>query len=198
MSRWQPLWLLLACGIALGANRAMRPRMLYELAAGERDMATGSLWLQENETRIEVKLVTIHVVARAIRRPFAAAIPVRELWIRSPEQDGQPDPDLELFVDFSAADGHEIDAAARDTAVLSERELPILAVAKGSDVRSRVRLPGAETPAFVSEGSVLINEAIATDAAASWRIEGTVRLVARDQGNERHLNGKVSARLVWD
>jgi hypothetical protein len=197
MNRWQPLWLLLAFGIALGTNRAMRPRMVYELAAGERDMATGSLWLQESETRIEVKLVTIHVVASAIRRPFAAPLPVRELWIRSPEQDG-PSPDLELFVDFSAADGHEIDASARDAGVLTERELPILAVAKGSDVHSRVRLPGADTPAFVSEGSVLIKEAIATDAAASWRIEGTLHLVARDQGNERQLNGKLSARLVWD
>lgn len=198
MTRWQPLWLLLALGLSVGANRAMRPRVAYELAAGERSMATGSLWFQEHGARIELKLVTIHVVASAIRRPFTAAVPVRELWIRSPEQDGQAAPDLELFVDFSAPDGHEIDASAGDASELTQRELPILAVAVGSEVRSRVRFPAAETAALVSEGSLLIKEAINTDAAASWRIEGDVQLVVHEDGNERNLRGKLSARLVWD
>lgn len=198
MNRWQPLWLLISFGLALGANRVMKPRVSYALAAGERSMATGSLWFQDNGARVELKLVTIHVVASAIRRPFAQALPVRELWIRSPEQDGQPAPDLELFADFSAADGHEIDADARDSTELCQRDLAILPVALGSDTRSRIRFPGAEVPAFVSEGRLFIKNAMMIEAAASWRIEADLQLVVRENGNQRNLNGTLSARLVWD
>lgn len=198
MSRARVLWLVLSFGLAVGANQAMKARVPYALLAGERTMATGSLWLDDGGGHIELKLVTIHVVATAIRRPFAAPIPVRELWLRSPEQDDQAAPDLELFADFSAPDGRVIDAEARDANELAQRDLPILTRAMGSDARSRIRLPGSKTPAFVSEGHLLIKEALHLQNATSWRIQGNLKLLMREDGSERSVNGTLNARLVWD
>jgi hypothetical protein len=188
---------VLSFGLALGVNRVMRPRVSYGLLAGDRTIATGSLWLDDGNGRVELKLVTIHVVASAIRRPFAPPIAVRELWIRSPDQDGQTAPDLELFADFSAPD-RVIDAEARDANELTQRELPILAQALGSDARSRIRLPGSQQPALVSEGRLLIREALHTQTAASWRIQGDLKLSMHEGGSERSVSGTLNARLVWD
>jgi hypothetical protein len=198
VNRLQPLWLALSIGLAFGANRVMKPRLPYVLAPGERTMATGSLRLEDASGRVELKLVTIHVIATSIPRPFARPIEVRELWIRSPEQDGQSAPDLELFVDFQAPDGREIDADARNPSVLCERDLAILPAAIGGQARSQIRLPGAETAATITEGRLFIKNALPTEATATFRIEGELHLTVRDNGSERNLGGALSARLVWD
>jgi hypothetical protein len=198
VSRWRPLWLVCSFGLAVGANHWTKPRVPYVLSAGERTMATGSLWLEDKGERVAFPLVTIHVVATAVRRAFADPLVVRALWIRSPESDGQSAPDLELFVDFNAPDGRVIDAHARDPNELRQRDLPVLPAAIGGAARSHIRFAGSEDPAFVSEGRLFIRQALNTEVAASWRIEGDLDLLVQQHGAERHLKGMLAARLVWD
>lgn len=196
MSRLRPIVLLLSFGLAAGANHWFRPRILYEMPAGERALATGSLALLEGAERIEWKLVTVHPVEVTIRRVLAEPIAVSELWLRSPEQDARSQPDLELFVDFAGGSGQA--AGGSGPSVLLQRELPVLARAIGGDARSRVRLPGASTAAQVSEGKLVIDELLGTESQANYRIAGKLSLVVREDDRERVLNGTFNARLFWD
>jgi len=197
VSRWQPLWLLLAFGLAAALNHWMKPRAEYALSAGERTMTTGTLWLETDGRREEFKLVTIHVVAQDVPRLLAELLVVRSLWLRSPEQDGAA-PDLELFVDF-AGGGAAVAADARDLAPLRARELPVLAVAAAGDARSRVRFRGAAAPWLVTEGQLVIAEALPLgERSQGWRVQGRVRLSAGEGDRARALAGEFSARVVWD
>jgi len=201
VSRWQPLWLLLAFGLAAGVNALMKPRVEYPLSEGERTMATGALTLQDAGRRHELKLITARVVATDVGRIFAAPLAVRAIWLRSPEEDGQTAPDLELFADLAPADGSALAADARTASAVRARELPIVARAVGSDARSRVRVPGAAAPSLVSRGQLLIREALELqpgDPAQGWRIRGELTLSLSDAGeDERPVTGTLSARLLW-
>jgi hypothetical protein len=199
VSRWQPLWPLLALGLAAGVNQLMRPRVDYALAAGERTLATGTLTLQDGGQKHELKLITLRVIATDVARVFAAPLLVRTLWLRSPE-DAQAAPDLELFADLTPTDGSAIATDARDVSVLRARPLPIMARAPGSDARSRVRFPGAAAPALVSRGQLLVREALELqrgDPAQGWRIRGELSLTLADGGQERAVSGALNAKLLW-
>jgi hypothetical protein len=153
-------------------------------------MTTGSLRLDEG-SGIELKLATIRTVVAELRRPLAEPLRVRELWLRGPEREGQGAPDLELFVDLASAEGRTI----RD---LRNHELPVIAVALASDRRSRVRLPGSDAHALVSEGQLVLKEVFTTDSAGTFRVEGGLKLVVRENAQERALAGHFSARLLSD
>jgi hypothetical protein len=197
MNRLQPLWLLLALGLAAALNHWMKPRADYALSIGERTISTGTLWFETDEhQREEFQLVTMQVVARDVPRLLADPQVVRTLWVRSPEQDGAA-PDLELFVDL-VGEGPAIAADARDVAPLHARRLPIVAEAVGGDARSRVRFRGADTPVQVSEGELILAEAVALgDASQGWRVQGSVRVSVGEGDHARVLDGGFSARLVW-
>jgi hypothetical protein len=200
VSRWQPLWLLLALGLAAGVNALMKPRVEYALSAGERTLATGAVTLQDAEQSHELKLITLRVVAADVARVFAAPLVVRALWLRSPEEAGQAAPDLELFADLNPPDGSAIAADARNMTAIRARELPIVARAPGSGARSRVRFPGASAPALVSRGQLLIREALELqrgDPAQGWRIRGELTLSLSDGGNERSVTGALRAKVLW-
>ena len=199
MSRWQPLWLLLAVGLAAGLNHLTKPRAEYALSIGERTMPTGTIRLESAGKRQEFELVTIHVVAEDVPRLLAEPLVVRSLWLRSPEQDGAV-PDLELFVDF-AGDAGAIAEGTRDPSQLRGRELPVVSAAAGggTEARSRVRFRGAEMPSLVSEGALVITEALPLgDRSQGWRVQGRVRLSVGDEARPSELTGELSARLVWD
>ncbi len=197
VNRWQPLWLLLCFGLAVAVNHLMRPRVPYTLSPGERTMATGTLWLDDHGQRRRVELTTVHVVAVDLRRPFADALEVRELWLRSPEQDDQVEPDFELFVDFAKS---EPDGGWRERGpkALAGSDLPILTAAVGSTTRSRIRFAGAEQPSLVDAGSLRIREALPVEAASMFRIEGELELEVHEQGASRSVHGSFNARLLWD
>ena len=196
MSRWQPLWLLLAFGLAAGLNHVARPRAEYALSIGERTMTTGTLWLETAGRREEFKLVTIHVVAEDVPRVLADPLVVRSLWLRSAEQDGAA-PDLELFVDFTG-DAAAIAPGSRDVAQLRGRELALLAAAAGGDARSRVRFRGDEMPSLVTEGHLVITEALPLgDRSQGWRVRGRVQFSVGEEDRPTALTGELDARLVW-
>jgi hypothetical protein len=192
VSYWRPVWLLLSFGLAVATNHFMRPRVSYAATEGERTMPTGSLWLEDGGPRRQLQLTTLHAVFADVRRPFAAPLTVRELWIRSPEQAGQGGPDLELFVDFGA-----VVADPAGPAEIVKQKLPLLQAAIGSTARSRIRFAGAEKPSMIREGQLLIREILPTEAAAMWRIDGELELVVVDGGTTRTLHGKLNARLAW-
>jgi hypothetical protein len=197
VTRWQVLWLPLACAMSAGVNHAMRPVPPYALSESERTTSTGALSLEEGSRRHDFKLVSVYVVSADLPRVFADPLPLRELWLRSAEQDGQP-PDLELFADF-AADGTVSDVAARDIASLRGRPLPIVR-ALGADLHSRVRLPGAPGPARVEDGQMLITEAIEFERgkpAQGYRIRARLELKLADGDTPRTLKGELNARLVF-
>lgn len=197
MSRWQPLWLLLSFGLAAGLNHLMRPRADYALSPGERTMGTGKLWLDIGGQRQELEVVTIHAVAEDLPRLFAEPLRVRELWLRSPEQDGLP-PDVELFIDFEPAEPAAATAPLRDVEPLRNRELLVRARAEGADVRSRVRLHGETAPSYVRDGRLFIDEAVdVAGEAQAFRIHGQLGLTL-DRGEQvAVVQGELNARLVW-
>ena len=200
MSRLQPVWLLLCIGVSAGTNHLTKPHVAYELSVGERSMGTGTLWLEDAGERHEFKIVTMQVVAAEVPRLLADTITVRELWLRSPEEEIGASPDLELFVDWSAADGHVIDAHARDAGLLTSRDLPVLAAGVGGEARSHVRLPGFSNAAPVSAGTLRITRALdlaKNETEATYRVEGDLTLLLHDEAGDRTVRGGLSARLRW-
>ncbi|HMI89888.1 MAG TPA: hypothetical protein VK509_00930 [Polyangiales bacterium] len=198
MTRWHALWLVASFAISAGTNRAMAPHVEHELTPGQRTLVTGTLRFEGGHGE-ELKVVNVFVVAHDLRRVLAAPLQVRELLVRSAEANDGGEPDLELFFDFGDA-SHPIAADARDVAELRERDLPLLATGLGSEVRSRVRFPGAAAPAFAREGSLRIGEVyeLADDEnGATWRIEADVRLTLLEGGHERTVQGTLNARLTW-
>jgi hypothetical protein len=199
VSRWLPLWLLVSFGASFGLNRATQVKTPHVLSAGERTMPTGSFVFEDGDGKHELRLVTIHVLSRDLHRRFGSTIVVRELWLRAPEQDGQPAPDLELFFDFDA--GRLLPLDRRQIRELVRRPLPLVPIALGSDVRSRVRAPGASAPSFVTGGSMMIEEAMpleVQEGTAAWHVEGTFELSTIEGDVERRVHGNFSARLIWD
>jgi len=201
VNKWQPLWLALCLGLAFGSNRLMRPAIVYALSPGERTLATGTLKLDGAPEGI--RIVTVFVVADELRRPLADPIHVRELWLRSPEQDTEleasPPPDIELFFDYSG-DQRAADASVHDVEILRDRELPLLPVALGGDARSQLRFPGASTPSQVTAGSLRILESFELESDSprtTFRIEGEIELTVRDGSSERSVQGTFNARLGW-
>jgi hypothetical protein len=197
VTRWHALWLVASLGISTGTNQAMKPRVEHELSPGQRTLATGTLRFDGQGEAL--KVVNVFVVAQDVRRVLAAPLPVRELLVRSPEQNDGAEPDLELFFDFTA-DDHAIDTGARDIAELRERDLPLLATGIGSQVRSRVRFPGAAAPLYAREGTLRIGDVYELEDdenGATWRIDADVRLTLIDGDGERTVAGTLNARLTW-
>jgi hypothetical protein len=201
VNRWLPLWLLFAFGGSFELNNLTRKHVPYELSIGERTMATGSVSFEDNDGPHELKLATIHVIACDVHRTFGPSWIVRELWLRSPEQDAQTAPDLELFLDFDQ-EGRTPAVDARQIGVLAQRELPILPLALGSRTPSQLRFAGAPAPLLISNGRLTIRQTMALEgqSAPSWHIDGDLDLALPD-GNgatARRVHGTLSARLVWD
>jgi hypothetical protein len=197
-SRWQPLWLALACMLAFALNQATMARVPYELSYGERTVATGTLSIGGGDAGHAMKLATIHVIALDVERRIGAPLVVRELWLRSPELAAEGELDVELFAEFGR--DREVDARARNMAAIEHHELRVLPVGRGSNTRSRLRLPGVSTPWLVRDGSLRIEraQAIDTPGVATWQVEGTLDLELRDGSEQRHVHGSVDARLTWN
>jgi hypothetical protein len=85
-------------------------------------------------------------------------------------------------------------------AAIEHHELRVLPVGRGSNTRSRLRLPGVSTPWLVRDGSLRIEraQAIDTPGVATWQVEGTLDLELRDGSEQRHVHGSVDARLTWN
>jgi hypothetical protein len=171
----------------------MRPRVAYELSPGERTMTTGALHVDDWGGPQDVKLATIHLVTGQVRRPFAEPFVVQELWIRSPEQEGQGGPDFELFVDYGAPR-----AEPRGPGDIVGRDLPVLPAAVGGSARSRIRFVGAEKALQVTQGRVRLREALPTETASVFRVDGELDLVLPSDNDPRSVHGHFNARLVWD
>jgi hypothetical protein len=198
VTRWHALWLVASFAISAGTNRTMAPRVVHELTPGQRMLVTGTLRFDGGQGD-EIKVVNVFVLAQDLRRVLAAPLQVRELLVRSAEPNDGGEPDLELFFDFHD-ESHPIAADARDAAELRERDLPLLATGVGSEVRSRVRFPGAAAPAFAREGSLRIGEVYELeddDNGATWRIEADMRLTLVEGGHDRTVQGTLNARLTW-
>jgi hypothetical protein len=192
------IWLAASFAISAGANHTMAPTVTYELSPGQRTLATGTLRFEGGQGE-EIKVVNVFVIAQDLRRVMAEPLHVRELLIRSPEESEGEAPDLELFFDFSDED-HVIDADARDLAELRERDLPLLPAGIGSELRSRVRFPGAAEPVLARAGSLRIGEVYELDddeAGETWRIEADVQLTLAEGERDRTVKGTLNARLTW-
>jgi hypothetical protein len=201
VSKWHGLWVVAAVGLSAAINAVMQPRLAYELTAGERALASGAVTLTGDGSTHELKLINIFVLATELERRIGSPISVRELWMRSPETEGQGGPDLELFFDFRGIDGHRVDPGARDVDELRGRELPVLALALGGGPTSRIRLPGAERPAQVVAGHFYVRRALdypSESAGKSWRVEGDLILTLAQPDGERTFSGKVTGRLQWN
>jgi hypothetical protein len=197
VSRWQPIWLLASFALAVGLNHATRPAADYALSVGERTMSTGKLWLEAGGQRQEFELVTIRVVAQELPRVLAEPLVIRELWLRSREQDGAP-PDLELFVDFESGGAGPRVERADELALLRGRDLPIRPRAEGSDARSRVRWHGAAAPLHVQQGRLLIDELVDVGGESQgFRVRGELGLSLEDGERTTPVRGELNARLVW-
>jgi hypothetical protein len=199
MSRWHTLWLLASFAISFGTNHAFKPHVEHPLSPGQRTLATGTVTF-DSAGGEEMKIVNLFVVAHDLPRVMSEPLRVRELLVRSPEQEDGQEPDLELFFDFTAPKGPVIAADARDMTELRERDLPLLPTAVGATTRSRVRFPGAAAPSFARDGSLRITQTFDLDdddSGASWRVEGDVQLTLAGPDGERTVKGTLSARVTW-
>jgi hypothetical protein len=190
---------LLACAAAAGCNELTRVRVPYTPSNGARTLATGTLTIEDAGGTHPIKLATIQVVALDAPRRFGTPLVVRELWLRSPDSNGDESSlDLELFAEFGR--DREVDARAREIAAIAGHELRVLAVGRGTIARSRMRVPGATTPSAVTSGSLRIEQARPIDepGTASWSVEGTIDLALRDGGQDRHVLGTLRGRLSWN
>jgi hypothetical protein len=198
VTRWHGLWLVASFLISAGTNHTMAPRVEHELSPGQRTLVTGTLRLEGQSE--ELKIVNVFVVAQDVRRVLSTPLQVRELLVRSAEPDDGGEPDVELFFDFGS-DKHVIDVDARDLAELRERDLPLLATGIGSELRSRIRFPGAATPSFVRDGNLRIGQVYDLDGedenGTTWRIEADVQLTLLEGDRERKIEGTLNARLTW-
>lgn len=199
MSKWQPIWLVLSFALVYGANRGLAPTLPYEMPAVARTMATGVLELSVGGQAHQLKLVTGVLVVAALQPLLAEAKPVRLLWMRGVEEGEGSDPDVELFVD-TIGDGRLPDVSNGDIAPLREASLPVLAVAPGSDARSRVRLPGDSAPRRVRSGSLMVKRVLQVEAGvegARSRMEGTLQLVLeREGGDPEPVSGRFELRVA--
>ena len=119
------LWAVVSVALSWGVNEWTKPRVEYPLGIGQRTMSTGNATLQVGSSEHKFGLIDVHTVARDVHQVFGRVLTPREIWIRSPQEDEETPPDLELFFDF--ADGQEfIYAEARDIKVLTDRPIVLL------------------------------------------------------------------------
>lgn len=194
------VWALASVGLSIGVNDWTKPKVEYPLSIGERTMSTGSLELEVGSSTHKFGLIDLHTVAKDVHQTFGRVVVAREIWVRSPQEDEETPPDLELFFGFQEGHGF-IPADARDVGLLMGRPLPVLVKPLGREGSSRVRFPGSEEPVPVVRGTLTIEDAIefeTPDAAASWRVRGELELVVREGESDRTVRGRLRARLVWN
>lgn len=199
MTLWHVLGLMLCLGLSYGVNELTRPRFEYAMGASERMEVTGALKLNIDGTAHALDLATIQVVNGSAPRLWGSPLRVRELWIRSAELEAQSDPDLELFVDLEPV-ASVLENNARSLDPIVGRSLPVLAVARGNRLRSRMRLPAATTHATVEQGSFTIRHATPLPGAqgsATFRVQGELSLTLREGSAQRTVAGNFEAPTLW-
>lgn len=190
---------LLSCVVLvyLVLNQVLAPKVDYALGVGERALSTGTLVLEHEGRKHRFPLVNMHVVAADVPRILGEPIAVRVLWTRSPEDEEQPSPDIELLFDMAAGSERAIDPRLPDAQAFRGRPLPVIVRAQGAELRSQVRMPGASQPVEVAAGELLITEVLELRKGApgeGWRIHGELALSLADGDR---ASGTVDARLLW-
>lgn len=201
MIKWHVLWALSSLGLAFGINAQMAPSLTFDAEAPDLGVGSGKLRLEQGASVHEFELVEIRALTQDVDRVFGPTLHVRELLLRSPQQDESSTPDVVLYVDFGSVEGVSIPANARDIGPIRDRELAVLASPVGRPLHSEIRLPGDAEATRIVSGTLSITDAVELpdqDGAAVWRVNGVLALEpAREEGAEA-LSGDFRARLTWD
>jgi len=195
VTKFHAAWLVASFLISLGANELLAPRFDYAAAAGSGTLASGEL-IASGIARGTLKLVDLRVVAADVEMAVGSPLPVRVLVLRGALGEEQTETDLEMFVDLSPEEGRPIAVDARSMDAIKGRALKVLPRAIASDLRSRVRLPGADGPAYVKGGSLTLNEALQTEPGA-WRVRGELDIEVETASEVISLFARLSGKVVW-
>lgn len=195
MTKFHALWLVASFVISFGINKLLAPHFDYEAAAGAGSLPSGEL-IASGMSRGTLKLVDLRVVAADVERALGDPLPVRVVLLRGALGDEQSETDLEMFVELSPEDGAPIAVDARDSELFKGRALPVLSSAPASELRSRMRLPGADGPAFVKGGTLTLSEALETEPGA-WRVRGELDIELEREGEVTSMFARLSGKLVW-
>jgi hypothetical protein len=123
---------------------------------------------------------------------------VRQLLLRGALGDDQTETDLELFVDLVGPVGRPVDPRSRTDEAFKGKALSVVPRALAGGPPSRVRLPGSDGPAFVTQGTLTLNEALQLEPGV-WRVRGDLDVELEQESGERtSLFGRLAGRLVWE
>lgn len=197
MSKLHAVWFVASFAISYGANHALAPRLDYAPWADGPTLASGELSVT-GAGRSAIKLVDIRLISADVHTVFGGELAVRQLLLRGALGDGQNETDVELFVDMVGPQGRPFDQRARTEDAFKGKALAIVPRALAGGPPSRVRLPGSDAPAFVTQGTLTLNEALQVEPGI-WRVRGDLDVELEQEGGERTaLFGRIAGRLVWD
>jgi len=197
MTKLHAVWLVASFAISYGANQALAPRLDYATWADGPTLASGELSVSGGG-RTTIKLVDIRVITADVDTLFGDELAVRQLLLRGALGDGQTETDLELFVDLVGPEGRPIDPRSRTEDAFKGKALAVVPRALAGGPPSRVRLPGSDGPAFVTQGTLTLNEALQLEPGI-WRVRGDLDVELEQENGERSaLFGRLAGRLVWE
>lgn len=196
MTKLHAAWFVASFAISYGANHALAPRLDYSAWSEGPTLASGDL-IASGGARTSIKLVDIRVITADVTTPFGGTLAVRQLLLRGALGEGQTETDLELFVDLAPEGGRMVDASARSIDAFKGQALPVVAHGVAGGPPSRVRLPGSDGSAFVTQGTLTLNEVLQIEPGV-WRVRGDLD-IELEQGSDRtSLFARLAGRLVWE
>jgi hypothetical protein len=191
----QSVWLLASFVISFATNYVLVPRVEEGAYAAGSTLASGEALVAG--ARDGFKLLDLRVVVTEASSPIGHSVPVQILVMRAALDEGQSEPDLELFVDLTPPEGGVLDASGRNIDAIRRRPLAVLPKAPGSSASSRVRLPGAPSAAAITRGTLTLTDAIEV-SPQTYRVRGELDVELRDEGDRTHaLMARVVAKLGW-
>jgi hypothetical protein len=197
MTKLHVVWFVASFAISYGANHALAPRLDYAAWADGPTLASGEMTVSGGG-RTAIKLVDLRVMTADVETMFGKPLAVRQLLLRGALGDDQTETDLELFVDLVGTEGRPVDPRSRSDEAFKGRALSIVPRALAGGPPSRVRLPGNDAPALVTQGTLTLNEALQLGPGI-WRVRGDIDIELEQASGERTtLFGRLAGRLVWD
>jgi len=196
MTKLHAIWFVASFAISYGANHVLAPRLDYAAWSDGATLPSGDLSVS-GSGGTTIKLVDMRVIAADAATLFGGALPVRQLLLRGALGDGQTETDLELFVNLAPEGTRPVDPQARTDEAFKGMAMPIIPRGLAGGPPSRVRLPGTDAPALVTQGTLTLNEALQLEPGV-WRVRGDIDIELEQASGERSsLFGRIAGRLVW-
>jgi hypothetical protein len=197
MTKLHAIWFVASFAISYGANQALAPQLDYAAWSEGATLASGDLNVS-GSGGTPIKLADMRVITADVATIFGDALAVRQIVLRGALGEGQTETDLELFVDLAPQGAAPVDPQARSGEAFKGKALPVIPRGLAGGPPSRVRLPGSDGPAVVTQGTLTLNEALQLEPGV-WRVRGDIDVELEHASGERSsLFGRIAGRLVWE